>query len=179
MKGLLRSVSRSFRGRATRAVLHSIEPVIIRDLEGNIVSWNRAAERSYGWSEKEALGNVSHSLLGTIFPQALEDINSQLVKSGVWNGELIHSLSDGTRVRVKSRWELVGGEQTDAAVVETNDFFVLLEPESAHFTESVFRQKLRALRRDKRTWIALTLLLLLFAQAFWEFSLPAAPEVAY
>ena len=173
MKNLLRrSAKQQPRTAATGNLLaHSVEPVIVRDLHGNIVSWNRAAERNYGWSKSEAVGNVSHNLLETIFPMALDQINDELLSNGQWRGELIHTLSDGTRVRVRSRWELVAQDDSTAAeVVETNNYFEQLKPESAHFTGPSLGLRLVGLFRDRRSWLLLMLASILAIQLYWEMS---------
>jgi PAS domain S-box-containing protein len=38
---------------------------MVLGLDGRIRFWNRAAEKLYGWSRKEAIGAVSHQLLKT------------------------------------------------------------------------------------------------------------------
>lgn len=166
MKNLLKKSPRaSIRKNGIGYPVGSIAPVIVRDLQGNILHWNYAAERSYGWSKAQALGNVSHQLLETIFPEALEEINSQLVNSGSWKGELIHSLSDGSRVRVRSRWELITDEKSlTTEVMEINHHFEEIKPESAHFTEKSLREQFFGLFRDKRTWLAIVLVIILLVE---------------
>jgi PAS domain S-box-containing protein len=84
-------------------VTHS---VMTRTLEGRINFWNRRAEELYGWRKEEAIGKVSHSLLQTQFPKPLEQIESELARAGRWEGKLVHTTRDGSRVAVKSRWTL-------------------------------------------------------------------------
>jgi len=78
----------------------------VRDLEDRIVYWNPGAAELYGFSETEALGQISHSLLQTRFPAPLDAIRSQLMQTGQWNGELGHTRRDGTCVKVASYWAL-------------------------------------------------------------------------
>lgn len=170
MKNLLRKSKKQYALDGASSI-SSIAPVIVRDISGNISSWNHAAERSYGWSKAEALGNVSHHLLETVFPESLEEINNQLLESGTWKGELIHSLSDGTRVRVRSRWELVQDKNSGPAeIVEINHNFEKISPESAHFSEPPFLEKLYDLSRNKRTWLAVLLAIIVIVEIIIEFT---------
>ena len=45
------------------AVNAAIDPVIMMNQEGNITLWNKAAEKTYGYSQKEALGKSLHHLI--------------------------------------------------------------------------------------------------------------------
>jgi fatty-acyl-CoA synthase len=92
--------------------------VMFRTIEGKISSWNRRAEELYGWRKEEAIGRVSHDLLQTQFPKSLEEIEYELVQYGQWEGKLVHSTRDGSRVVVESRWAL--DFRHSRAVVEIN-----------------------------------------------------------
>jgi len=75
----------------------------------------------YGWTKVEALGRISHDLLGTRFPVSLAELEDRLARDGSWEGELIHSRRDGAQIVVASR-QVLGreerGEPTD--VLEMN-----------------------------------------------------------
>lgn len=89
--------------------------------EDHILFWNTGAERLYGWSRQEAVGRNSHDLLHTIFPEALASIKEQLTRRGEWEGQLIHTARDGSRVRVLSRWAAHIAEGEPISVLEIND----------------------------------------------------------
>lgn len=98
------------------------DTIFVRDLKDVITYWNRGAEELYGWKKAEAVGQVSHQLMHTIFPQPLEAIMADLHRTGYWEGELVHTRKDGTQAIVTSRWAV----QRDAqgrfvAVLETNN----------------------------------------------------------
>ena len=98
------------------------DSIITRTIDGTINFWNRRAEELYGWKEEEVIGKVTHSLLQTQFPISLEEIESELVRNGRWEGKLVHTTRDGRRVAVESRWTLDPTEQS-GAVVEINRRF--------------------------------------------------------
>ena len=86
------------------------DAICVRSMSGVIEHWNRAAEKLYGWSAREAIGRVSHVLFRTVFPVPLDRIEAELLHTGAWEGELVHAVKDGTRVTVASRWSLLRDE---------------------------------------------------------------------
>jgi CDP-glucose 4,6-dehydratase len=97
------------------------DTVIIRDMEGRIHYWNRGADEMYGWKSEEATGSISHKLLQTRFPKSLNEIENDLAETGRWEGQLVHTRKNGSRVLVKSRWVLKQDRQSRAdKVVEIN-----------------------------------------------------------
>jgi len=80
--------------------------IIVRDLKGVISFWNDAASETYGWSKAEALGKVAYELLHTVFPEPRPDIEAAVFAKTRWEGELVHTRRDGTRLTVWSRWAL-------------------------------------------------------------------------
>jgi PAS domain S-box-containing protein len=80
------------------------DAIILRDAQDRITSWNRGAERLYGWRRKEVLGRDIHSLFQTKFPVTLDEIIADMRRNGRWEGELIHTRKDGAGIVVFSRW---------------------------------------------------------------------------
>ncbi len=74
------------------------------DWDGTIRFWNRGAEQMYGYSPEEAVGRSSHNLLQTVFPEPLADVENAVRTNGHWEGELVHTHKNGSKLRVGSRW---------------------------------------------------------------------------
>jgi PAS domain S-box-containing protein len=97
------------------------DAIIVRDPGSRITFWNPGGEKTYGWTAAEAIGKVTHELLQTTFPEPLDQINAILLRTGRWEGELVHTKPDGTQVVVASRWSLRRDEHGDpAAILEIN-----------------------------------------------------------
>lgn len=97
------------------------DAIIIRDYKSRIIAWNRGAQDLYGWTEEEVLGQVTHVLLQTRFPESREAIDLALVHAGRWEGELVHTTRDGARRVVDSRQVLVHSNGIwPAAILEVN-----------------------------------------------------------
>ena len=98
------------------------DTIFVRDMSDVITYWNRGAAELYGWTGEEAVHKVSHQLMQTIFPAPLTEINAELLRTGRWEGELIHAKRDGTQVVVASRWSLQRDEHgRPVAILETNN----------------------------------------------------------
>ena len=98
------------------------DTVFVRDMNDVITYWNRGAGELYGWTKEKAVGQVSHHLMRTIFPEPLDEINAELLRTDRWEGELIHANRDGSRLVVASRWSLQRDDLGNpTAILETNN----------------------------------------------------------
>lgn len=148
--------------------LSDLPSVIVRGLEGEIRCWSPTAATVYGWSTQDAVGKVTHSLFQTEFPSPIEEISRQLLKSGCWEGELVHTLVDGSKVKVHSRWELGGREKSGSRTVfEINSNYRSLDAVRQSPVENARTELLRtwALLRHKKWWWLLPVLLFWFVLA--------------
>lgn len=82
----------------------SPDAIIVRKLDGTITFWNNGAERIYGWTRQEAIGQKKHVLMRTESKITLEEIFAQLKQVRYWSGELTHFAKDGRPVVVQSYW---------------------------------------------------------------------------
>jgi PAS domain S-box-containing protein len=98
------------------------DTIAIRDLSHTITYWNTGAQKLYGWTKEEAIGENVHLLLQTQFPVSSEAIERELRASGHWQGELIHTKRSGEKITVASRWTLWHDEYGQpSAILEINN----------------------------------------------------------
>lgn len=90
-----------------RIVDLSHEAILVWELDGGIVEWNRGCVELYGYSKSEALGQRSHDLLQTRLPVPAVEFDKLLLAEGGWSGELLHVANDGSQVWVESRQEVI------------------------------------------------------------------------
>ncbi|MCD6052255.1 MAG: phosphodiesterase, partial [Verrucomicrobia bacterium] len=63
------------------------EAIVVKDLEGLIIYWNKGAERIYGWTAAEAMGRKDFELLYRDTSQVVE-AQAVLLAKGEWQGEV-------------------------------------------------------------------------------------------
>ncbi len=97
------------------------DTIIVRDMDNRIVFWNHGAEETYGWTKDQAIGQVTHEFLQTLFTASREQVDATLIEQGQWEGELVHSTRDGRRIVVASRQVLERDERNQPrAILEIN-----------------------------------------------------------
>jgi PAS domain S-box-containing protein len=97
------------------------DAILIRDPDSRIVAWNHGAEALYGWTEQEAVGKMSHTLLQTRSHASREAVDLALATLGHWEGQLTHTCRDGKHLIVDSRQVLVRNETGQpTAILEIN-----------------------------------------------------------
>jgi diguanylate cyclase (GGDEF)-like protein/PAS domain S-box-containing protein len=79
------------------------DAVIATDIEFRISSWNAAAERIYGWSAAEAIGQGFIDLVETHYTaDSTKDAARTLFSTGCWRGEVEQRRRDGSFVPIQS-----------------------------------------------------------------------------
>jgi two-component system, cell cycle sensor histidine kinase and response regulator CckA len=87
------------------------DAIWVKDLEGNILFWNRGAEKLYGWTRDEALTQTSDRLFEGNNTDPLYRPEQTVLETGEWRGELEQVTKTGKSIVVASRQTLVRDER--------------------------------------------------------------------
>ncbi len=98
------------------------DAIVVRDLDDRIVYWNQGAERLYGWTAAETIGQ---GVRGRFFrdPSRFDEAKRRLLAEGEWSGEIQHLTRSGEEITVSSRWSLMRSAdgQPEAVLVINTD----------------------------------------------------------
>ncbi|MCC5887031.1 MAG: PAS domain S-box protein [Gammaproteobacteria bacterium] len=101
------------------------DAIVLCDSADRIRFWNRSAERIYGWSAGEVMGQPLDALLyehRDAYSRVVDDVRSH----GEWRGRMQQQRADGTVITVEGHWVRVdadaapGGEADVGAVMAIN-----------------------------------------------------------
>lgn len=87
------------------------DAILVRDLDQNILYWNKGAEKIYGWTSEEVIGKNAEELLFKDRSGQFEAACDAILQNGEWKGEMHQARRDGREIIVESRWTLVRDEQ--------------------------------------------------------------------
>jgi two-component system, cell cycle sensor histidine kinase and response regulator CckA len=85
------------------------DAIFVRDLNHRILYWNRGAERLYGWTAAEAIGQKANELLGEN-PAKVAEIAQAVLELGEWRGEVRKVNKAGAEVIIEGCWTLAREE---------------------------------------------------------------------
>jgi diguanylate cyclase (GGDEF)-like protein/PAS domain S-box-containing protein len=85
------------------------DAIVVHDLDHRVRYWNAAAERIYGWSAAEAVGQRLEDLTAPDIDQ-VRDAVQVLLRDGEWSGELRYRTRSGGEVLLEGRWSLLRDE---------------------------------------------------------------------
>lgn len=97
------------------------DAILVKDLDETILYCNRSAEKIYGWTKEELIGNTANELLYREISTELEEALYYVVETGSWQGELHKVTKTGKNIIVASRWTLVHDEAGKAKSILTVD----------------------------------------------------------
>ena len=87
------------------------DAILVRDLDQNILFWNKGAEKIYGWTAKEVVGKNIKELLFKGSSTQIDEAKRAAIQKGEWQGEFHQNRRDGAEIIVESRWTLVRDEK--------------------------------------------------------------------
>ncbi len=76
------------------------DAVIVTDPDLHVLSWNPAAERLYGWAEREVLGHTLQNVVRSLKPFDLATVRTEIERSGRWTADADQITRHGTIVEV-------------------------------------------------------------------------------
>ncbi len=90
-----------------QAALLDIVPdaIIVQDLKGRILFWNKGAEHLYGWTATEVVGKPTP--FGEVMPSLDSAAQQHFMERGDWHGELSQVTKTNQALIVESRWTLM------------------------------------------------------------------------
>jgi PAS domain S-box-containing protein len=102
---LIRSIVERKHAEQNREQLASIvdysdDAIIGKSLEGRIVNWNKGAERLYGYSAREAVGQSVSILLPPGYPDEVSEIIPKILQGEVVRTETVRRRKDGSLIDV-------------------------------------------------------------------------------
>ncbi len=142
-----------------QADLLNLDPdaIIVKKLDDTIIFWSKGAEKLYGWTMAEAMGQKTRMLFKTRLPRPLREIIGQLKREGQWSGEVIHKTKHERDVVVRSWWrakldwrgEVVEILESNVDITESKKMKNKLEEYSKHL-EKLVDEKAKQLMEAER-----------------------------
>lgn len=121
----------------------SNDAIIVRSFDDQITSWNQGAEKLFGWSAAEAIGQNLDRLLQTEFAQPREAIAAQFRQQGWFHGEVVQRAREGRRIPLLCRW--VVDPETESILASYTDIT------ERHALETVLSDRAADLARADRS----------------------------
>ncbi|HSZ85947.1 MAG TPA: PAS domain S-box protein, partial [Puia sp.] len=76
---------------------YSSEAILSRGMDKRIISWNKGAEKLFGYSKEEAIGKMFTELeYVKLTGKEVSEIEQQIVETGVWKTEMNYFRKDGS-----------------------------------------------------------------------------------
>ena len=101
----------------------SKDAIFTCDMDEHILFWNKSAERMYGWTVTEALGQKTTVIFSADSPTELAAASRTTLEKGNWGGELQRTTKEGKPLVVESHWTLVRdgtGQPTAKLIIDTD-----------------------------------------------------------
>lgn len=101
-----------------QAAQFDLANVLVRSpIDNTVLYWNTGAERLYGFTKREAVGQPAHDLLQTRAPMPFPDMMNHLELEGSWEGTVQRTTKDGRRLDISLRSVLQRDSAGQAAAI--------------------------------------------------------------
>jgi PAS domain S-box-containing protein len=136
---------------------HLSDAVIATDHTLQIIYWNQAAERLYGWQAEEAFGQTIDDLLKTVWiSEHQAQAQATLLAEGLWHGELEQQTKTGQALWVSAsvsivkdgQGQIVGGVTVNRDISERKQTEHSLYQTAAYLRSLVETQTAYVIRTD-------------------------------
>ncbi|SMQ30380.1 PAS domain S-box-containing protein [Pseudomonas helmanticensis] len=105
-----------------RLLAQTHDAIIVRDMDHIITKWSPGAEKLYGWSRSQAVGQDFRTLLCPQLMTSWDQMMTCLLETGHWEGEVVERCRDGACVTVISRCSLSrGDDNVPKAILATHN----------------------------------------------------------
>ena len=126
MQGTIRDITEHKKAeesskKQTALIDLSPDAVIVKNMDETITFWNAGAEKLYGYTKQEALGQKINILLKAKYSKLFDDVITQLRQGKSWTGEITNYTRNNNEVTVQSYWSATLDAQGDIVeILESN-----------------------------------------------------------
>jgi len=106
MEKALRDTTEKLREQA-EMLNQAHDSIVLSDLDGRIMYWNAGAERLYGWSAEEMIGQLQDDFCTPEEADLMRSIREETVANGAWKGEMHLANKNGERVLIETHRTLI------------------------------------------------------------------------
>ncbi len=100
------------------------DAIIVCDLSGRIIFWNKTASKMYGWESEKVLGMNLSKLLSQnsmIDEQQWIDGYNKVIEQGEWTSQQKHFNRTGQQLLVETRWVLMSNNNSKSILIVNTD----------------------------------------------------------
>ncbi|MGZ4883251.1 MAG: PAS domain S-box protein [Halobacteriota archaeon] len=133
------------------------DAIVVRDLDHRAITWNKGAERLFGWTAEQAIGKRVPDLIHVVFPIPFKEVHATLLKEGHWEGTVACSARDGTSLIVEHRFTLTRDKTGKLARILSISYDVTAQRQAeealqhAHEEVQILNEELHSKNEELRT----------------------------
>jgi PAS domain S-box-containing protein len=93
-----------------RVIDQTSDAIVSNDIDLKIRSWNKGAEKMYGFTAEEVINKDVSILRSNLTTEERKSVAAEILDKGIWIGELMHKRKDGTQIDILSSSSLLRDE---------------------------------------------------------------------